>query len=416
MNTDRTFAEELDSRDPVGPFRERFFFAEGPIYMDGNSLGRLPLSTAERIASTVRAEWGEGLVGSWHAWIDLPVQVGSAVAQLIGARPEEVIVCDSTSVNLYKLAMAASGVDPTRKVILTDTANFSSDRYVLEGVAQQTGMELKMFESHPVFGPDPASISEHLDENVALVSLSHVGYKNAAIADMDAIASAVHEAGALMLWDLCHSVGALPIDLEASGADMAVGCTYKYLNGGPGSPAFLYVRAGLQDRVRQPIWGWFGQRDQFAMRPGYEPQGGIGSFLTGTPPIVSLIGAQEGIGLILEAGVEALREKSLAITEMMIGLHDEWLRPFGVELASPRDAERRGSHLALQHPDAYRICLALIEKLGVVPDFREPDVIRYGIAPIYTTFCEAWDAMDRIRTCLDEDLHAGYPSEKGRVT
>lgn len=416
MSLLRSFVQDADARDPLARFRDRFVISSGSIYMDGNSLGRLPSSAVARASELLEKGWGEKLVEGWHEWIDFPTQIGDQIAGLIGAGKSEVIVCDSTSVNLFKLAMAAVGSKPHRGAIVTDSANFPSDQYVLHGVAHQTGRELRRFESDPIQGPDIGSLAMALDDDVALVSLSHVGYKNASLADMEAITRAVHDAGALMLWDLCHSVGALPIDVEGCGVDLAVGCTYKYLNAGPGAPAFLYVRRELHDQLRQPIWGWFGQREQFRMNLDYDPEPGIGSFMVGTPPIVSMVGVEEGVRLILEAGIESLRIKSIEMTQMMIALHDEWLAPLGVELASPREADRRGSHLAFRHPDGYRICKALIEKLDVIPDFREPDIIRYAVAPIYTTFTEAWDAMERLRTCIDEELYADLLEDRDRVT
>ncbi|HVF12520.1 MAG TPA: kynureninase [Actinomycetota bacterium] len=416
MSLYRSFALDADARDPLAPFRDRFVFSDETIYMDGNSLGRLPSATVAKTKELLEKGWGEGLVGGWHEWIDFPTQIGDQIAGLIGGDKGEVIVCDSTSVNLFKLAMAAVVSKPDRRAIVTDSGNFPSDQYVLQGVAQQTGRELRRFDADPTEGPDVGSLATALDDDVALVSLSHVGYRNASLADMEAITRAVHDAGALMLWDLCHSVGALPIDLRGCGVDLAVGCTYKYLNAGPGAPAFLYVRRELQEQLRQPIWGWFGQREQFRMDLDYDPEPGIGRFMVGTPPIVSMVGVEEGVRLITEAGIDSLRTKSIEMTQMMIALHDQWLAPLGVELASPREPDRRGSHLGFRHPEAYRICKALIQRLDVISDFREPDVIRYGVAPIYTSYAEAWDAMDRLRSCIAEQIFVEFDAERDRVT
>src|SRR5580693_5641792 len=318
MPLERSYAEELDAADPLARFRGRFVRdIPAPIYLDGNSLGPLPRATRDRIAEVVAQEWGSGLVRSWHGWIDLPGQVGDFLGEhLIGAAPGQVAVCDSTTVNLYKLACAALDARPGRRVILTDDDNFPTDRYVLQGIAEQRGGELR------IIGTD-------MDQGL--------------------------DAGALALWDLCHSVGAVPVELDATGADLAVGCTYKYLNAGPGAPAFLYVRRELQQALRQPVWGWFGQRDQFEMGQAYDPAPGIGQFLTGTPQIVGTVAVQEGVRLLGEAGIGRLRAKAVALTGYLIGLADAWLAPHGVMVASPRPAERRGAHVTLAHPEAWRI-------------------------------------------------------------
>src|SRR5262252_2430730 len=296
LPADRSYAENLDAADPLAGFRDRFV-REDPslIYLDGNSLGPLPHATRARIAEVVADEWGAGLVRSWHRWIELPGQVGDLLGeQLIGAAPGQVAVCDSTTVNLYKLACAALDARPGRGVIVTDDDNFPTDRYVLEGIAAQRGGELRMIGTDLDQGLAAAALRAAVDERTALVSLSHVAYRSGALADMAEITGIVHDAGALVLWDLCHSVGSVPVELDACGADLAVGCTYKYLNAGPGAPAFLYVAAALQDALHQPVQGWFGQRDQFAMGPAYDPVAGIGRFLTGTPDIVGTAAVEEG--------------------------------------------------------------------------------------------------------------------------
>ena len=276
----RAYAEALDAADPLGDLPDRFVVADPELlYLDGNSLGRLPVATKARLAEVVDLEWGSGLIRSWESWIDLPMRCGDLIARsLLGAEPGEVVVADSTSVNLYKLAVAALDARPGRDVVVTDDDNFPTDRYIVEGLAAQRGLELRMLESDPVYGPDLDRLSAAIDGRTALVTLSHVGYRSAAVADMAAITALAHDAGALVLWDLCHSAGSIPVELTAAGADLAVGCTYKYLNAGPGAPAFLYVRRSLQESLRQPIWGWFGQRDQFAMGPGYDPQPDIRRF------------------------------------------------------------------------------------------------------------------------------------------
>jgi kynureninase len=336
-------------------------------------------------------------VGSWDAWIDLPTQVGDTLAQhLLGAGPGEVVVGDNTTVCLYKAASAAVAARPDARAVVTDDDNFPTDRYVLEGLAARHGLEYREVPSDPVHGPDPERIAAALD-GAAVLCLSHVAYRSGALADMAGLTRLAHERGALTLWDLSHAVGSVPIDLSGSGADLAVGCTYKYLNGGPGAPAFCYVRPDLQDQVRQPIWGWFGQRDQFAMAQGYQPVPGIGSWLTGSPAVLGLVCVDEGAKLLARAGIERLRAKGMALTTLVVELTDAWLEPLGFSVASPRDAERRGSHVALRHPDGARITEALIERKRVVPDFREPDRMRIGPAPLATRFVDVWDAFDRIR-------------------
>jgi kynureninase len=389
MPLERSYAEELDAADPLARFRDRFVRdIPAPIYLDGNSLGPLPRATRDRIAEVVAQEWGSGLVRSWHGWIELPGQVGDLLGEhLIGAAPGQVAVCDSTTVNLYKLACAALDARPGRTVIVTDDDNFPTDRYVLQGIAEQRGGELRMVGTDMDQGIDAGALRDAVDSSTALVSLSHVAYRSGALADMATITDIVHEAGALALWDLCHSVGAVPVELDATGADLAVGCTYKYLNAGPGAPAFLYVRRDLQPALRQPVWGWFGQRDQFEMGPAYDPAPGIGQFLTGSPQIIGTVAVQEGARLLAEAGMGRLRVKGLA--------------PLGGPGAAPRGGERRGSHVTLAHPEAWRISQALI-LAGVIGDYRTPDRLRLGPAPAYTRFTDVWDALDILRAIMTE--------------
>ena len=417
FSADRSYARELDAADPLAGFRDRFAWpGERLIYLDGNSLGPLPLATKARIAEVVAQQWGAGLVRSWDRWIDLPRLAGEAIGELIGAAPGQVIVCDSATINLYKLACAALDARPGRNVIVTDDDNFPTDRYVLQGIAAQSGCELRMIHADIDEGVTASAVRGAVDERPALVSLSHVSYRSGALADMAAITEAVHEAGALALWDLCHSVGAVPAELDAAGADLAVGCTYKYVNAGPGAPAFLYVRAGLQERLRQPIWGWFGQRDQFAMGPQYRPAAGIGAFMTGTPQIIGTVAVEEGARLLGEAGMGRLRAKGVALTGYLISLADEWLAPQGFALASPRDSRRRGSHVCLRHPEAWRLSQALI-RAGVVGDYRTPDRLRLGPAPIVTAFTDVWDALDTLRgLAADPSSYTELPAEPSRVT
>ncbi|HYU50377.1 MAG TPA: kynureninase [Candidatus Limnocylindria bacterium] len=402
LDTSRSQAEALDRADPLAPFRERFVIADpSVVYLDGNSLGRLPRATAQRLARVVADEWGAELIRAWDGWLDLPVRIGDLLATtLLGARPDEVILADSTTVNFHRLATAALDAQPDRRAIVTDRANFPTDRYALEGIAGARGLEIRWLEERPNGpsdgGPEPAEVAGALDGQVALVTLCHVDYRSAAIADMAAVNAAAHDAGALTLWDCCHSVGAIPVELDRSGADLAVGCTYKYLNAGPGAPAFLYVRRELQDRLRNPIQGWFGQRDQFAMGPSYESRAGIAGWLVGTPPILGLAAVDEGVRLVAEAGIGAIREKSIALTEYAIELFDAWLSGAGFRLGSPRDAARRGSHVSVHRADADQLTRSLIAA-GVVPDFRPPDGIRLGLSPLTTRFADVWDGLTRLR-------------------
>jgi kynureninase len=416
FSSDRAFAEERDAADPLAGFRERFARDDPAlIYLDGNSLGMLPLATAERIADVVRREWGAGLVRSWEHWIDLPRRAGDALgSHLLGAAPGQVLVCDSTTVNLYKLARAALSARPGRPVIVTDDDNFPTDRYVLAGVAEERGGSLRLIRTGMDAGLTAEAVREAVDGATALVSLSHVAYRSGALADMAEITGIVHDAGALMLWDLCHSVGSVPVELDACGADLAVGCTYKYLNAGPGAPAFLYVSAALGE-LRQPVQGWFGQRDQFAMGPGYDPVPGIGRFLTGTPDIAGTAAVEEGVRLLAEAGIGRLRDKGVRLTGYLIALADAWLAPLGCVLASPRDPARRGSHVCLRHPEAWRIGRALI-RAGVIGDYRAPDRLRLGPTPINTRFTDVWDALDATRRIIEDRAYADLPAEPARVT
>jgi kynureninase len=417
FRADRSFAEECDAADPLASFRERFARDDPSlIYLDGNSLGMLPLATAERIADVVRREWGGGLVRSWEHWIDLPRRAGDLVGRhLLGAAPGQVLVCDSTTVNLYKLARAALDAQPGRTVIVTDDDNFPTDRYVLAGVAAERGASLRLLRTDIDTGVTAGAVAGAVDGATALVSLSHVAYRSGALADMAQITGIVRDAGALMLWDLCHSAGSVPVELDACGADLAVGCTYKYLNAGPGAPAFLYVAAALQDALRQPVQGWFGQREQFLMGPEYDPVPGIGRFLTGTPDVVGTAAVEEGTRLLAEAGIGRLRDKGTRLTSYLITLAEAWLAPLGCAIASPRDAARRGSHVCLRHPEAWRIGRALIRS-GVIGDYRTPDRLRLGPTPITTRFTDIWDALDATRRIIEDRAYEDFPAEPARVT
>jgi kynureninase len=407
----------LDTADPLAPFVAESIVTEPDLlYLDGNSLGRLTHRARRRLLQVIDDEWAGGLVRSWEAWIDLPVQVGDALARhLLGAEPGEVVVGDATTVSLYKAASAAIAARPGARAVVTDDDNFPTDRYVLEGLAARHGLEYREVRSDPVDGPDPDTIAAALD-GAALLCLSHVAYGSGALADMAGLTALAHDHGALVVWDLSHSVGSVPIQLAATGADLAVGCTYKYVNGGPGAPAFTYVRRDLQGELRQPIWGWFGQRDQFAMGTGYQPVDGIGSWLTGSPAVLGLACVDAGVALLADAGIERLRAKGMALTSLIVDLADAWLTPLGFSLASPRAAERRGSHVALAHADGWRISQALIDVAGVVPDFRAPDRLRLGPAPISTRFVDVWDGLDRLRRLVERSAHQRHVPPTRRVT
>jgi kynureninase len=324
-----------------------------------------------------------------------------------------VLACDSTTVNLHKLAGAVLAARPG--AVVADGDDFPTDRYVLEGLAKTSRRELRTLRSDPVVGPQPEAVAAAAD-GAALVVLSHVNYRSGALADMRAVTRAAEAAGALVLWDLSHSVGAVSVELDAAGADLAVGCTYKYLNAGPGSPAFLYVARRHQDELRSPIQGWFSQADQFAMGPGYRPVAGIGRFMAGTPPVLGLAAVRAGAAMVGDAGIASVETKASGLTELAVELHDRRLEPLGFAIGTPRDPARRGAHVSLRHPDAWRICRALIEHADVVPDFRRPDSIRIGLPPLYTRFVDVWDAFDRLAALMEAGTHLRMPAAEPRVT
>ena len=417
---DRGYSNRLDRQDELADFRQRFVIANPDlIYADGNSLGRLLRQTVERMRIAVEKEWGDDLIRGWNAgWYDAPARVGDKIGKLISAAPGQVIVSDSTSVNLYKLTMAALAMRPGRTKIISDELNFPSDLYIMQGCIHQIGKRhrLHIVPSTDEITTDTDLLYDAIDEDTALVSLSQVVFKSGFLYDAEAITRRAHEAGALVLWDLSHAVGAVPIELDRWGVDFAVGCTYKYLNGGPGSPAFLYVRRDLQNQALSPIWGWFGQKLPFAFDPGYAPADGIKRFLVGSPPTLSLLAMEPAVELVIEAGIDRIRRKSVQMTEYMIYLFDEILAPLDFSLGSPRESSRRGSHVSIRHNEGYRINRALIEEMKVLPDFREPDNIRLGLAPLYTSFEDVGIMVDRIRRVVDEKRYLHYPATRLPVT
>jgi kynureninase len=403
-----TRAIALDAADPLAPFASRFVQHDEVVaYLDGNSLGRPVAATKERLERFVEQEWGERLIRAWdERWIDGALDLGDRLARAaLGARSGQVVVADSTTVLLYKLVRAAVDAQPGRREIVADTENFPTDRYVLEGIAAERGLTLRWISPDPAAGVTADEVGAVVGESTALVLLSHVAYKSGYIADVPAITRIAHEAGALVLWDLCHSAGAVPVHLDDDLVDLAVGCSYKYLNGGPGAPAFAYVAERWHGRLRQPVQGWFGAADPFAMGPGYEPAPGIRQIVSGTPPILALQPIHEMVALIEEAGIDRIRAKSLQLTDFVIDYADALLAPLGVRVATPRDPERRGSHVTIEHPD-FRATTARLWERGVIPDFRSPQGIRIGLSPLSTTFAEVARGLGVLRELLLADADA----------
>ncbi len=411
-------AKEQDENDPLASFRHRFVHSDPDlIYLDGNSLGRLPVSAVKAIDEVANRQWGDRLIRSWNeSWWDMPTRVGDMLAPLLGAGPGEVIISDSTTVNLYKLASAALASSPgDRNRIVTDDLNFPSDVYVLDGVASRFGGELEIVASDGIHGPTDG-LAEAIDDRTALVSLSHTTFQSGYTYDIDDVTKLTHHAGARMLWDCSHSVGAVPIDLAACGADLAVGCTYKYLNGGPGSPAFLFVRKDLQESLENPITGWWGHSRPFDLDLQFEPKAGIQRFQIGTMPILSLAPIEPGVSLVLEAGIDAVREKSMALSRYLIAQVKEHLEPLWFEVASPMDPEHRGSHVAISHEMAWPITRAMIERANVIPDFRAPGSIRLGLSPLYTSFVDVHTAVQRIAAIVKSKVHTDFVDDTTTVT
>ena len=404
----------LDAADPLAPLRAQFDLPPGLVYLDGNSLGVLPRTAPSRVAAVVRDEWGRDLISSWNSagWITLPQRVGDKIARLVGAGAGEVVAADSTSVNLYKVLVAASHIvradAPARRVILSERSNFPTDLYIAEGLAREIGWELELIADADAIGTRLAR------GDVALLMLTHVNYRTGRMHDMRALTGAAHAAGTLAVWDLAHSAGAVPVDLHAAGADFAVGCGYKFLNGGPGAPAFVWAHPRHADRFWQPLSGWMGHAAPFEFTPAYRPAAGIARYLCGTPPVLSLAALECGVDTLLAAeplgGMAALREKSIALTELFAGLVDARCAGTGLAVVSPRDAMLRGSQVCLTHGDAkgasggYAIVQALIAR-RVVGDFRAgdgsvPDILRFGFTPLYTRFIDVWEAVEQLRQVM----------------
>ena len=405
-------ARALDAADPIGDVRDRFELPEGVVYLDGNSLGPPPRDVFSRIEEVLRVEWGSDLIQSWtkHRWIDLPEKVAGLIAGLIGADPSEVAVADSTSVNIFKLLGAALQLRPDRTVVVSEKENFGTDLYVAQGLANLLGDEVSLRLV------DRSQLGAALNGDVAVLMLTQVDFRTGEMHDMEAWTRAAHDAGALVLWDLAHSAGAVPVDLEGCAADLAVGCGYKYLNGGPGAPAFAYVARRHHDQLRTPLWGWMGHEAPFDFETSYRPAPGVGGLRVGTPPVLSLAALECGVASVAEIGVDALRSKSVALTELFIALVERECGGHGFELASPRDKDRRGSQVSFRHPEGYAIMQALIAE-GVIGDFRAPDLLRFGFAPAYVRYVDVWHAVASLRGIMEgRAWDRPEYKERGKVT
>ena len=397
-------AVALDAADPLADFRNQFIGSDDPTiiaYLDGNSLGRPLRATRDRICGFVEQVWGRRLIRAWdEGWMDDPMRVGDKIGRVVlGAAPGQTVVGDSTSVMLYKWIRAALASQSGRDEIIVDVGNFPTDRFVVEGIASERGMRLRWLDADRRSGVTVDQVSEVIGSRTALIVLSDVAYRSGYLTDVAAVTALAHDHGVLVLWDVCHSAGVIPRRLDDWRVDLAVGCTYKYLNGGPGSPAFGYLRVDLQDRLRQPIQGWMGAVEPFAMAEHYTPSDGIRRFLSGTPSIMGMLAMQDMLALIEQAGLEAIRAKSVALTEFAIEVSDRLLGPLGVEVGSPRDPAVRGSHITLEHPE-FRVATARLWELGVIPDFRPPDGLRIGLSPLSTSFDEVHRGLLAVREVL----------------
>lgn len=413
----------MDANDSLARYRNEFVIDDPDMcYLDGNSLGRLPKSTVAAIGRVVTDQWGGELVAGWEKWIDLSTQVGDRLgAAVLGAAAGQVLVTDTTSVNLYRLAIAALRDKPGRKTIIIDEANFPTDRYILQEIAKDLDYRLITI---PTEDPSVATheqitaevLARYLDSDVALVSLQVINYRSGARQDVAALTKLVHEHGGHLLWDASHAVGSLDLHLDAWGVQLAVGCTYKYLNSGPGSPAWLYINSAVQSRMQTPINGWFGQRDQFAMGPDFDRASGMRGFQIASPSIIGLTCVATSIDLIADAGMPVIESKCATGTDLMIDLFDEWLAPFGFALETPRASDQRGGHLSITHPDAAKIARALREVSNVIPDFRKPNTIRVAISPLYTSYQEIFTGFERMRDLVSTGRYQDISIEEGRVT
>ena len=417
------WAEKADKEDGLKHFRSYFKTDDRLIYFDGNSLGMLPLRSEQVVKHLISYEWGERLIRGWNeSWWEMPMRISKKISALVGSRWEEVIVCDSTSVNLYKLVSAALKIQKGRKKIISDNLNFPSDLYVIQGIIRNlnNGHILNLVESSNGIDIDYSKLLKEIDKDTAVVVLSYVSFRSAFMYDMKKVTEYAHKQGALVIWDLSHATGAVKIDLGSADADMAVGCTYKYLNGGPGSPAFLYVKRELQDQVVSPIWAWLGEKNPFEFSLDYRASVGARKYMTGSPNILSLCTLEPSLDILIEAGMDNIRTKSLRLSSFLLELYHTFLEPHGFDLGSPEKENERGSHISLKHKEAYRICKALIDdKLGnyvIIPDFRPPDNIRLGLAPLYNRFDEVYKTVLEVESIVREKLYELYDLNMDTVT
>ena len=421
--TDREYALELDRNDPLAHFRSRFVITDPDIcYLDGNSLGRLPHSTVIAINDYMTKEWGREVVTGWSHWVDEAQPIGDLIGRsALGASPGQMLACDTTSVNFYQLALAAINARPGRKTIITDAANFPTDRYILEGIAKQLDLNLVIIDNEGTSSVDneritPEILEKYLSDDVALVTLEVIQYRSGARNDIKSLTDLTRKYGALLLWDASHAVGAIEMNLDANGADLVVGCTYKYGNSGPGSPAWLYVNKRTQKELQVPIQGWFSQGDQFGMGPVFERAEGIRGYQIASPSLMGLRCVKSAFEIIEEAGIDAIASKAAIGTQMMIDLYDAWLADLGMTLLTSRNAKERGGHITLGHPDAARICIALRQFANVIPDYRTPHSIRLAISPLPTSYVEVWDGFQRIRDIVTSRQYEKVEAGGSRVT
>ena len=421
--TDRAYALELDKNDPLASYRSKFVITDPNLcYLDGNSLGRLPHATVKAVSDFLSHEWGKEVVTGWSHWIDEAQVAGDLLGRAaLGAGPGQVLVCDTTSVNFYQLCLAAINARPGRKTIITDAANFPTDRYILDGIAKQLSLNLVIIDNEdPAIADNELITAEllekYMSEDVALVTFEVIQYRSGARTDIKSVTDLARSYGAYVVWDASHATGAIEMNFDENGVDLAVGCTYKYGNSGPGSPAWLYVNKRVQKELQVPIQGWFGNEDQFGMGPHFEKAEGIRGFQIASPSIIGIRGVQIAFEMIAEAGIDAIASKAAIGTQMMIDLYDEWLAPLGYTLLTSRNPKERGGHISIGHPDAARICVALRKFANVIPDYRTPNSIRLAIAPLPTSYVEVWDGFQRIRDLTETRQFEKVEGSDSRVT
>lgn len=421
--TDREYALELDQNDPLAGYRSKFVITDPNLcYLDGNSLGRLPHATVKAVSDFLSQEWGNEVVTGWSHWIDEAQVAGDLLGRaVLGAGPGQVLVCDTTSVNFYQLCVAAIKARPGRKTVITDAANFPTDRYILKGIAEQFGLKLIIIDNEdPAIAENELITAEllekYMSEDVAMVTFEVIQYRSGARTDIQSVTDLARSYGALVVWDASHAAGAIEMNFDACGVDLAVGCTYKYGNSGPGSPAWLYVNKKIQKELQVPILGWFGNEDQFGMGPDFVKADGIRGFQIASPSIIGIRGVQVAFAMIEEAGIDVIASKAAIGTQMMIDLYDEWLAPLGYTLLTSRNPKERGGHISIGHPEAARICVALRKFANVIPDYRTPNAIRLAIAPLPTSYVEVWDGFQRIRDLTQTRQYEKVEGSDSRVT